>query len=55
MIQPTLVEQAILSLRETDYTRNLRYRRNWRYYQNLPYAEPRPGLYAKRCAASSTR
>jgi hypothetical protein len=47
MIQPTLVEQAILSLRETDYTRNLRYRRNWRYYQNLPYAEPRPGLYAK--------
>jgi hypothetical protein len=47
MLQPTLVEQAILSLRETDYARNLRYRRNWRYYQNLPYAEPRPGLYAK--------
>jgi len=41
------VEQAILSLRETDYTRNLRYRRNWRYYQNHPYDEPRPGLYAK--------
>jgi hypothetical protein len=47
MIQPTLVEQAILSLRETDYSRNLRYRRNWRYYQNVPYDEPRPGLYAK--------
>jgi len=47
MIQPTLVEQAILSLRETDYSRNLRYRRNWRYYQNMPYSEPRPGLYAK--------
>ncbi len=47
MIQPTVVEQAILSLRETDYTRNLRYRRNWRYYQNLPYLEPRPGLYAR--------
>jgi len=47
MIQPTVVEQAILSLRETDYTRNVRYRRNWRYYQNVPYAEPRPGLYAK--------
>jgi hypothetical protein len=47
MLQPTPVEQAILSLRETDYTRNLRYRRNWRYYQNLPYLEARPGLYAK--------
>jgi hypothetical protein len=47
MIQPTVVEQAILSLRETDYTRNMRYRRNWRYYQNVPYAEPRPGLYAR--------
>ena len=47
MLQPTVVEQAILSLRETDYTRNMRYRRNWRYYQNIPYAEPRPGLYAK--------
>jgi hypothetical protein len=47
MIQPTLVEQAILSLRETDYSRNLRYRRNWRYYLNVPYEEPRPGLYAK--------
>jgi hypothetical protein len=47
MIQATLVEQAILSLRETDYSRNLRYRRNWRYYQNMPYTEPRPGLYAK--------
>ncbi len=47
MIQPTVVEQAILSLRETDYTRNLRYRRNWRYYQNVPYLEPRPGLYAR--------
>jgi len=47
MIQATLVEQAILSLRETDYSRNLRYRRNWRYYQNVPYTEPRPGLYAK--------
>jgi len=47
MIQATLVEQAILSLRETDYSRNLRYRRNWRYYQNMPYSEPRPGLYAK--------
>ena len=47
MLQPTVVEQAILSLRETDYTRNLRYRRNWRYYQNVPYTEPRPGLYAK--------
>lgn len=47
MIEPTVVEQAILSLRETDYTRNMRYRRNWRYYQNRPYAEPRPGLYAK--------
>ena len=46
-MQPTLVEQAILSLRETDYTRNLRYRRNWRYYQNLPYLDPRPGAYAK--------
>lgn len=47
MLQPSLVEQAILSLRETDYTRNLRYRRNWRYYQNIPYAEPRSGVYAK--------
>jgi hypothetical protein len=47
MMQATLVEQAILSLRETDYSRNLRYRRNWRYYQNMPYSEPRPGLYAK--------
>jgi len=47
MLQPTLVERAILSLRETDYARNLRYRRNWRYYQNIPYTEPRPGLYAK--------
>jgi len=47
MLPPTPVEQAILSLRETDYSRNLRYRRNWRYYQNFPYAEPRPGLYAK--------
>ena len=47
MLQPSLVEQAILSLRETDYTRNLRYRRNWRYYQNVPYRDPRPGLYAK--------
>jgi hypothetical protein len=47
MIQATLVEQAILSLRETDYSRNLRYRRNWRYYHNMPYTEPRPGLYAK--------
>jgi len=47
MIQPTVVEQAILSLRETDYTRNMRYRRNWRYYQNVPYTEPRPGLYAR--------
>jgi len=47
MPQPTLVEQAILSLRETDYSRNLRYRRNWRYYQNLPYLDPRPGAYAK--------
>jgi len=47
MLQPTPVEQAILSLRETDYARNLRYRRNWRYYQNLPYLEARPGLYAK--------
>lgn len=47
MLQPTLVEQAILSLRETDYTRNMRYRRNWRYYQNIPYTEARPGLYAK--------
>jgi hypothetical protein len=47
MLQPNPVEQAILSLRETDYTRNLRYRRNWRYYQNVPYNEPRPGLYAK--------
>jgi hypothetical protein len=47
MQQPTLVEQAILSLRETDYSRNLRYRRNWRYYQNLPYLDPRPGAYAK--------
>jgi len=47
MLQPSLVEQAILSLRETDYTRNLRYRRNWRYYQNIPYTEPRPGLYAR--------
>jgi len=47
MLQPSLVEQAILSLRETDYTRNLRYRRNWRYYQNIPYRDPRPGLYAK--------
>ncbi len=46
-MQATLVEQAILSLRETDYDRNLRYRRNWRYYQNRPYAEPRPGVYAK--------
>jgi len=46
-MQPTLVEQAILSLRETDYSRNLRYRRNWRYYQNLPYLDPRPGAYAK--------
>jgi hypothetical protein len=41
------VEQAILSLRETDYTRNARYRQNWRYYQNRPYTEPRPGLYAR--------
>jgi len=47
MLHPNPVEQAILSLRETDYTRNLRYRRNWRYYQNIPYTEPRPGLYAK--------
>jgi|GEM_PF-1956544 len=47
MIQPTVVEQAILSLRETDYTRNIRYRRNWRYYQNVPYRESQPGLYAK--------
>ncbi len=47
MIEATLVEQAILSLRETDYSRNTRYRRNWRYYQNMPYAEPRPGLYAR--------
>lgn len=47
MLQPSLVEQAILSLRETDYTRNLRYRRNWRYYQNIPYTEPRSGVYAK--------
>jgi hypothetical protein len=47
MLQPTVVEQAILSLRETDYTRNMRYRRNWRYYQNIPYTEPRPDLYAK--------
>jgi len=47
MLQLNPVEQAILSLRETDYTRNMRYRRNWRYYQNLPYREPRPGLYAK--------
>jgi len=47
MLQPTLVEQAILSLRETDYGRNLRYRRNWRYYQNLPYLDARPGFYAK--------
>jgi hypothetical protein len=47
MLQPTVVEQAILSLRETDYTRNMRYRRNWRYYQNVPYTEPRPGLYAR--------
>jgi hypothetical protein len=47
MVEPTVVEQAILSLRETDYTRNMRYRRNWRYYQNVPYTEPRPGLYAK--------
>ena len=47
MLQPTLVEQAILSLRETEYSRNLRYRRNWRYYQNLPYLDPRPGAYAK--------
>ncbi len=42
-----LIEQAVLSLRETDYSRNMRYRRNWRYYQNTPYTEPRPGLYAK--------
>lgn len=47
MLQPSLVEQAILSLRETDYTRNMRYRRNWRYYQNIPYTEPRSGVYAK--------
>ncbi|MBE9566958.1 MAG: phage portal protein [Proteobacteria bacterium] len=47
MLQPTPVEQAILSLRETDYSRNLRYQRNWRYYQNIPYSQPRPGLYAK--------
>lgn len=47
MLPSNLVEQAILSLRETDYARNLRYRRNWRYYQNLPYLEPRPGLYAR--------
>ena len=47
MLQPNPVEQAILSLRETDYTRMMRYRRNWRYYQNVPYDEPRPGLYAK--------
>ena len=47
MLQPTPVEQAILSLRETDYARNLRYQRNWRYYQNTPYSQPRPGLYAK--------
>lgn len=47
MLQPTPVEQAILSLRETDYARNLRYQRNWRYYQNIPYSQPRPGLYAK--------
>lgn len=47
MLQTNPVEQAILSLRETDYTRMMRYRRNWRYYQNVPYNEPRPGLYAK--------
>lgn len=47
MLQPTPVEQAILSLRETDYARNLRYQRNWRYYRNIPYSQPRPGLYAK--------
>src|SRR3990170_2398273 len=47
MLQTNPVEQAILSLRETDYTRMMRYRRNWRYYQNVPYSEPRPGLYAK--------
>jgi hypothetical protein len=41
------VEQAILSLRETDFSRSLRYRRNWSYYQNRMYEQGRPGLYAR--------
>jgi hypothetical protein len=47
----TPLDEALLSLRETPVTRNLRYRRNWQYYLNRPYEEPREnrqrGLYAK--------
>lgn len=41
------VDLAVMSLRETDYARNVRYRQHWRYYQNLAYEQSRPGLYAK--------
>jgi hypothetical protein len=47
MREQNLVEQAILSLQETDYTRNLRYQRNWRYYRNVPYEGARSGVGAR--------
>ncbi len=43
----SLVEAAIEALGEGDHVRQRRYARNWRYYANAPYAEGRPGLYAK--------
>lgn len=47
MREQNLVEQAILSLRETDYERNLRYQRNWRYYCNTPYEHVTSSLGGK--------
>jgi len=40
------VDLAVLSLRETDYDRNLRYQRNWRYYKNCQYETRQEGMYA---------